>query len=219
MTWTQEHNEMLIEEIYHYEPYKYKHGSKYRGNAWEMISESLNSIEKPKFSVNQKSVRDHYNLLDKEHRKRIKEEEKASGISPEHTELEEHMQDLIERFDAKDSEDQLADEEKKEKSEAETAKAEEMRRMSMETMAQSRKRKGDEQKETKKKRRVAESDTVSFLREKAVIDAELKKEELKIREEEAKNQRLMQEQMIQQMQSQNAAIMALIQGMSKDVSK
>lgn len=81
MFWAAVHNEVLIREMYLFEPWQFKKGSKQRGQVWEQISDSLNEIDSPKFSVNQKAVRDHYNLLEKEHKKRIRDEEKASGIS------------------------------------------------------------------------------------------------------------------------------------------
>ena len=88
MTWAEEHNDLLICEMYLFEPWKYKKGSKERGEMWEKISNSLNYLDKPTFNVTQKSVRDHYNLLKKQQQRRLQEEERAFGISPEPTELE-----------------------------------------------------------------------------------------------------------------------------------
>ena len=81
MVWTDQHNDVLLQEMYLFEPWKYKRGSKQRGQVWERISESLNEHESPRFTVKQKSVRDHYILLKKEQKKKIREEEKASGIA------------------------------------------------------------------------------------------------------------------------------------------
>lgn len=80
MVWTDKHNETFVVEMYLHEPWKYKKGSKERGNVWDMISDSLNSNDHPKFAVCLKSVRDHYNHLEKEQKRKIREEEKASGI-------------------------------------------------------------------------------------------------------------------------------------------
>ena len=71
-----------------------------------MISESLNSYDHPKFSMCLRCVRDHYNNLMKEQKRKIREEEKASGISPEHSAFDDSMDDIIERFKARDEEDQ-----------------------------------------------------------------------------------------------------------------
>ena len=87
----------------------------------------------------------------------------------------------------------------------------------------------------KKSKRATISDTVAFLREKAELDAELKREELKIREQEMKDKRAerdnlraqqqamsavlhesmpqqqqQQSQLMQQIQLQNAALMSLL---------
>ena len=87
MVWTNKHNEVLVQEIYLFDPWNFKRGSKQRGQVWERIGESLNQYESPKFKINQESVRDHYILLKKEQKKKIREEEKASGIAPVHTSL------------------------------------------------------------------------------------------------------------------------------------
>lgn len=101
--------------------------------------------------MNQKSVRDRYILLEKEKQKETKEEEKASGIAPVHTPFDDSMADIIERFRERDCEDRQQDAEKMEKVDEETAKAVKMRKSSMETFAQGKKRKGEqEQKKCKR---------------------------------------------------------------------
>ena len=59
MVWTNRHNEVLLQEMYLFEPWKYKRGSKQRGQVWERISESSHEHEFPRFILNQKSARDH----------------------------------------------------------------------------------------------------------------------------------------------------------------
>lgn len=158
MVGTDRHNEVLLQEMYLCELWKHKRGSKQRGQVWERISESLNEHESPRFTVNRKSVRDHYVLLDKEQKKKIREEENASGIAPEHTPFDNSMTDIIERFKERDAEGQQLDSEKREKAEEESAKAVEIRKASMETFAQSKKRKGEQ--EQKKCKRSTGTETV-----------------------------------------------------------
>ena len=55
----------------------------------------LNDLDHPKFDVTQKSIRDHYNLLEKQQKKRLRDEEKASGISPVHSDFENAMENII----------------------------------------------------------------------------------------------------------------------------
>ena len=143
MVWTDKHNETFVAEMYLHEPWKYKKGSKERGNVWDMISESLNSNDHPKFAVHLKSVRNHYNHLEKEQKMKIREGEKACGIAPEHSSFE--------RFKARDEEDQRQVAANKEKADADAAVAADMRKASMETFSQTKKRKGEQ--DVKKKTR------------------------------------------------------------------
>ncbi|XP_028413114.1 uncharacterized protein LOC114535973 [Dendronephthya gigantea] len=105
MSWTDENNDILIREMYLLEPWNYKKGSQQRGTIWEQISDSLNDLDNPKFYVTQKSVRDHYNLLEKQQKRKLREEERASGIAPDHSEFEISIEDIIERFKNRDEED------------------------------------------------------------------------------------------------------------------
>ena len=157
--WTNKHNEVLVQETYLFEPWNFKRGSKQRGQVWERISDSLNQYESPKFTVNEKSVRDHYIFLEKEQKKKVREEEKASGIAPLHTSFDDSMAAIIQHF-----------------RETDAAKAVEMRKSSMETFAQSKKRKGEQ--EQKKSKCSTGTETVAYLREKAELDASPKREEL-----------------------------------------
>ena len=225
MMWTNKHNEVLVQETYLFEPWNFKRGSKQRGQVWERISDSLNQYESPKFTVNEKSVRDHYIFLEKEQKKKVREEEKASGIAPLHTSFDDSMAAIIQHFRETDAEDQQQD----------AAKAVEMRKSSMETFAQSKKRKGEQ--EQKKSKRSTGAETVAYLREKAELDASLKREELQLRRaeldekkvqqeglmaqqenltkmlcESIKSQQKQQEQLLQQMQLQNTALLTLLQG-------
>ena len=93
-----------------------------------------------------------------------------------HTSFDDSMADIIERFREKDAEDQQQDAEKRGKADEETAKAVEMRKSSMETFAQSKKRKGEQ--EQKKSKCSTGTETVAYLREKAELDASPKREEL-----------------------------------------
>ena len=81
-------------EMYLFKPWKYKKGSP-RGNVWKQISAPLNDLDHPMFGVTQKSIRDHYNVLEKQQKKRLRDEEKASGISPVHSDFEDAMENII----------------------------------------------------------------------------------------------------------------------------
>ena len=56
------------------------------------------------FKVTTRSVTDRYALLLKKYKKMWSEEEKASVINPKHTEIDDALLNLIQRFDGADSE-------------------------------------------------------------------------------------------------------------------
>ena len=238
MRWTEHHDTLMLREILVKEPYKHKHGSVERGQIWEEIAEILNGIPEPNFAVTKRSVRDHFNTLSTNYKKRMRDEEKASGISPEITEVDEALADLLERFDQADEEFKVENNRKKAKIEEDMSKAQEIRRKSLETL-------GETSPSTDAtKRRSNGTDTVNYLREKMENDSELKKVEFELKRkerEDTQNQlRQMQEQqnaMLQQMstsmqqqqqmslvfmqqqaqqqQQQQALLMALVEKLSK----
>ena len=65
------------------------------------------------FKVPPRSVRDRYSLLVKKYKSKRRAEDKASGRAPSHTEIDEALLDLIERFDEADIARQKAKAEKK----------------------------------------------------------------------------------------------------------
>ena len=188
----------------------------------------MNSNGHPNYAVCLNSVRDHYNHLEKEQKRKIREEEKGSGTAPEH--FDDSMDDIIERLKARDEEDQRQVAANEEKADADAALAAGIRKASMDTFSQTKKRKGEQ--EVRKSTRATGSDTVTFLREKAELDAELKREELKIREQEMRDKKAerdnlhaqqqamcamlhesiqqQQAQLMQQIQLQNAALISLL---------
>ncbi len=67
-------------------PFKYKVGSRDRGKCWDKVANLLNAIEKPHFTVYQRAVRDRFVKLEKGFKRKVAEENRASGVVPEHTE-------------------------------------------------------------------------------------------------------------------------------------
>ena len=117
-----------------------------RGQCWDKTASSLSHVEKPRFIVDQRSVRDHFMKLEKSHKCKMAAEERASGISPEHTELDEALQDIMERSEGAKGEEM---EEKNAEKEKETA--ENVRKRSMERLSQTRERESPESAKKKKK--------------------------------------------------------------------
>jgi len=72
------------------------------GEPWERkivdeIATRLNSLTQCKFSVNQQSLRDRLNLLMSKFKAKTREEERASGISPEIQEIDTLLEELCEK--------------------------------------------------------------------------------------------------------------------------
>ena len=80
---------------------------------WETIVLHLEQIDQPTYSVSVRSVRDRYTLLARKFRERIQSEIKASGISPELSELDVLLKELIELEDLFEEEKQNESGEKK----------------------------------------------------------------------------------------------------------
>lgn len=72
MEWTYEHDVMFCKEVRLMQPFKAKKGSPERGRIWNLIAESLNQIDKPKFKVNKRSVRERFNLLGEKYKTEIR---------------------------------------------------------------------------------------------------------------------------------------------------
>ena len=80
-----------------------KRGTVQRGRKWNEIAKHLSNVQTPRFKVDQRSVRERYSLIAKTYRKKIREEERASGINtPELSELDQALEDLIVREDEAD---------------------------------------------------------------------------------------------------------------------
>ena len=104
MRWIKDQDLILLKEILLFESYSQKRGSPELGTVSEQIAESLNGLREDKilFKVSQRSVRDRFNVLKNNFAKRQREEERTSGISPEISETDECLDDIIESFKERD---------------------------------------------------------------------------------------------------------------------
>ena len=108
------------------------------------------------------------------------EEQRASGISPETSELDVLLEELVELEDSCYEEV----EENAKKAEQEKEKAVDLRMKAMERISETQKRKKDGDEQVKTKTRKSGNETIAYLVEKEKRDAELKKQELEIRKAE-----------------------------------
>ena len=77
---------------------------KRRRNAWEHVALNLNECGNPKFTVDQRAARDHCFKLERCFKREMAGEERASGVRPEHTELDDALEEIIEKRTAAEEE-------------------------------------------------------------------------------------------------------------------
>ena len=244
MYWTSEHDILLCREVVSDNPYKTRKGSSQRSEIWDRIANTLNTCPKPVFAVDKRSVRDHVGILINRIKKKLRAEERSSGIAPpEPTELENLVEEILALEETADAEMTEDDESVKGKAEKERAKATDMRLKALEKVSETMKRHSDEndQQKVKKRERRSGSETMLFLSKKAEKDEELKLEELQLKKEQhdldqkrlqasidqqrqfqqqqSEMMRLMQEQQQQQQQQQLLASQQLMLRQQQDQTK
>ncbi|CAH3141166.1 unnamed protein product, partial [Pocillopora meandrina] len=109
---------------------------KERGDLWNHIAINLNGFDHPKFQVNKRSTRDRLTLLITKNKTDMRQEENASRIAWEETELDQALKEIIDK-------EKLVNEkgsEAKKKEKEEKAAAEELRKTAMERLGHTQKR-------------------------------------------------------------------------------
>ena len=204
MFWSNEHDVLLCREVVNLNPFTSKKGSTQRSGMWEKIAQILNQCTVLRFSVDKRSVRDHMGILVNKHKRKIRSEEKASGIAPdEPSELENLLETVIALEESADAESQELRAEKNEKCENNRAKAEDTRLKAMEKLSETRKRLSESEEEKPKRQRRSGSDAMEFLADRARINYELKQREFKMLKEQQSLEREKMEAMVkQQLQTQ-----------------
>ena len=190
-------------------------GTLKRSAKWSTVVENLMMAEEISFKVDNRAVRDRYNLLSTNLRRKLKKEEKASGIAVEMSEVERALEELIEKEDAAE-ELRLEGKMKKMADDNARVNAEDIRKKAMENLGETQKRKSEESGATPgKKRRSNGSDTIRYLKEKQerMVEVETKRLEMDERKMEKPNRRhdeLMNSlQRQQQQQMENLQMMIL----------
>ncbi|XP_065068332.1 golgin subfamily A member 6-like protein 7 [Rhopilema esculentum] len=165
MTWTKDHDVLLCREILAEEPYQYKHRSRERGKWWDKIADALNGVERPKFSVDQRAVRDRFVKLERGFGRKMNEEMRASEVAPEPSELDEAMEDILER--------KVSAEQQQQGAEKEMAQA--VRKRAMESLSETKAREC-----SKRKKGGDTSEYVGYLREKHESNMKLRESEVNL---------------------------------------
>ena len=214
MEWSDKHDLVLCREVLAMEPYQHPYRSKERGDVWNQIAINLNGLDHPKFKVNKRSVRDRLTLLITKHKAKIRQEENASGIACEETELDQALEEIIDK-------EKLADEkssEAKKKEKEEKAAAEEHRQSAMERLGQTKRRNADSETDgAQAKKSRSSSDVVEYLREKYQRESDQRKEEMELRKMEQQASVELQQQQndmmrlfMQQQQQQTQILLSLL---------
>ena len=74
-------NKLLCREILVTEPYKFKAGTQERGQAWDKVARELNVIHGIRFVADQSAVRERYAKIERDFKRKMAAEERASGIN------------------------------------------------------------------------------------------------------------------------------------------
>ncbi|CAB4042157.1 Hypothetical predicted protein [Paramuricea clavata] len=181
MEWTMEHNMIYCRDILLVNSFQSKKGSVERGSLWTQIADKMNSLVSPKFIVTQRSVREHLAVLQKKYQKKMRQEEEASGISPEKTELDILLEEIYVAEQIGEEEQEEASRMNQEKTDQEQARAHDVRRTAMETFAETQKRNGEEKEKKTKRKRRSGGEMVDYLKEKYVSEQKVRKEEMEVK--------------------------------------
>ena len=117
----------------------------------------------------------------KGYRKKVNAEERSSGVSPEPTELDQALANIIEIEEVTSTSQEIDEAVVKEKEDTDKRKAGSMRKMAMEKLGETQKKEveeGEQENYMKKKR--SGNETISFLCEKAESEKALREEGLPI---------------------------------------
>ena len=99
MEWTTAHNIMLCREVLVVDPFQARKKTTHRAQLWQLIAENLKTMESPKFkpTLTKRSVQDRCSLLCEKHKRRMAYEKRATGISPEVTELDQLVKEIVDK--------------------------------------------------------------------------------------------------------------------------
>ena len=140
MDWTNEHDVLLCREVIVNDPYEFKAGTRERGQCLDKIANILNAIQNPWFKVDQRSIRDRLKKLLQAFVTKKNAEDKASGINPEYSEMDDLLSNINERKHEGELREKEDSEGKNKRVDKERAEAEQVRRISMERLSETKKR-------------------------------------------------------------------------------
>ena len=141
MEWSKAKDVLLAKEVLYLEPFQFKERTAQSVQAWQDLVNNLMKNYTGKFDkLTSRGAKDHIALLIKNHKKKNADELKASGISPEQSELDTILEQIIERMEANVAEIEKDNEKKK----REVAMAKDIRLKAMEALSQTKKRENED---------------------------------------------------------------------------
>ena len=153
MKWTEEKDVILLTAMAGEGVFQWKHGSRERGGAWDVVAKNLNSQKE--FSVNQRSLRDRFNTLARKVKPKLAKEERATGGGEVlQSESDKLVEELITLRDGSEKKGEDQSEAKREAVVNEKKQALEMRDRALERIGETRKRNEDSWKKEKEIRRL-----------------------------------------------------------------
>ena len=202
--WKEAHEKALITEVLTEEPHQFKQGTKERGAAWTAIAERLNEMNMG-FKVNQRSVREKFEKMMKDYEKKERMEKGASGVSVQYNGIHRSLEDIKGRIAELNEVQQIESQRKKK----DKSSAEEMRKKAMEKYSATKKRQSETTDDDEEvpapavKRKSKQNNVSDILADSVQIkrkESELRQQELELRAEEQRQQRLFQEHLLTQQQ-------------------
>ncbi|PFX20106.1 hypothetical protein AWC38_SpisGene15456 [Stylophora pistillata] len=186
MFWTKDHHLILCREVLSMNPFTTIKSSTQRRTIWDKVATTLNNCSSLAFNVDKRSVRDHVGILHNRHKKKLRAEEKATGVVPDElTELESLLAQIIALEESAEVEQQETSQGKSREIESDKAKAEDIMLRAMEKLKDTQKRQSDAMEDNQNKRpRRSGSSAVSYLSQRADINHELKQVELNLKKDQ-----------------------------------
>ena len=135
---------------------------------------------------------------------------KASGIDTDMSEVEDMVEDLIELEDAHLEQQRLHQEEEQKKAAEDKENSYDMRVKAMESLGETKRRKGDEDQKKEKTRRSNGSEMLQYLREKNELMAKFRMEDKALEEEKQKEESKRHEEFMKMMLQQQQQFQAMI---------
>ena len=164
--WGEMEGSSLLTEITIEKPFQFKKGSGQRGDAWRNIEEHFNNKNKHFITQTAKGLQDKYRNIKEKFQKKMRDEERASGIAPEYTDLDRLIGELIDLEKASNEiVNKETDEAAKKKIESQ-AKGQEIRKRSTEGLVG--------------KRHNGKEANMTFLKEKMEREMKLREDSLQL---------------------------------------